>query len=107
MSTRFKPGDRVRVDDRASLGHCRAPWYLRGQSGIVGEVLGTFRDPQRLAYHRPGLPAQPLYKVRFKQSALWPAYTGPSRDQLEADISENWLVAEAASKAHPRKAKAS
>ena len=90
--TIFKPGDRVRVDDRDVSGHCRAPWYLRGQTGVVAEILGDFRDPERLAYHRPGVPRQILYKVRFKQTELWAAYTGPTRDRLEADISENWLM---------------
>ena len=102
-SARFKPGDMVRVDDRAVAGHCRAPWYLRGQTGVIAEVLGNFRDPERLAYHRPGVPRQILYKVRFKQSALWPGYTGPARDHLEADLTENWLQSAAAGK---RKAKA-
>ena len=89
---RFKVGDAVRVDDRPPNGHCRAPWYLRGHSGIVSEVLGVYRDPERLAYHRPGLPALPLYKMRFRQTALWPDYKGAAGDQLEADISENWLL---------------
>jgi nitrile hydratase subunit beta len=106
MSTRYKPGDKVRVDDRDVAGHCRSPWYLRGQAGVVAEVLGTFRDPERLAYHRPGLPQQVLYKVRFKQTALWPNYQGPAKDQLEADIAENWLLAESARKATTKKSSA-
>jgi nitrile hydratase subunit beta len=93
MNSIFKPGDRVRVDDRAVAGHCRSPWYLRGQLGEIAEVLGVFRDPERLAYHRPGLPQQVLYKVRFKQNAIWRDYKGPAKDQLEADIAENWLIA--------------
>ncbi len=105
MSLRFKPGDKVRVDDREALGHCRAPWYLRGRPGVIGEVLGVFKDSERLAYHRPGLPALPLYKVRFKQTTLWSNYKGPARDQLEADISENWLVPDRSGR--PTKTKAS
>ncbi len=107
MKMRFKPGDKVRVDDRVAHGHCRAPWYLRGQAGVIGEVLGVFKDSERLAYHRPGLPALPLYKVRFKQTALWPGYKGPARDQLEADISENWLVPDAAPASAVKKVRAS
>ena len=98
QETRFKPGDFVRVDDREVAGHCRAPWYLRGRTGIIGEVLGTFRDPERLAYLKPGLPRQVLYKVRFKQTDLWVTYAGPSRDRLEADITENWLLPAAPAK---------
>lgn len=88
---RFRAGDKVRVDDRPATGHCRTPWYLRGQVGIVAEVQGAYRDPERLAYHLSGLPAQVLYKVRFPQKQLWRTYAGPSVDQLEADIYEGWL----------------
>jgi nitrile hydratase subunit beta len=88
----FKPGDAVRVDARASLGHCRTPWYLRGKTGVIAEVQGQFRDPERMAYHRSGLPTQVLYKVRFEQRQLWPKYKGPAADQLEADVYEHWLL---------------
>ncbi len=91
LPPRFKAGDRVDVDDRDAVGHCRTPHYLRGQTGVVAEVHGAFRDPERLAYHKPGLPAQVLYKVRFRQAELWPSYDGPPDDQLEADIYEPWL----------------
>jgi nitrile hydratase subunit beta len=89
---RFSPGDPVRIDGRASVGHCRTPWYLRGKSGVIAEVQGQFRDPERLAYHRPGLPAQVLYKVRIPQASLWPDYKGAPHDQLEVDIYEHWLL---------------
>jgi nitrile hydratase len=88
---RFAPGDRVRVADRIAIGHCRTPWYLRGKRGEVASIHGTYRDPERLAYHQPGLPAQVLYKVRFKQREIWDRYEGPQTDQLEADIYEYWL----------------
>ena len=89
---RFKPGDRVLVDDRSVTGHCRTPHYLRAHTGVVAAVHGAFRDPERLAYHRPGLPAQVLYKVRFRQAELWPGYAGPAGDHLEADIYDSWLI---------------
>jgi nitrile hydratase len=79
------------VGDRAPKGHCRTPWYLRGKPAEVVEVLGCFRDPERLAYHKPGLPGAWLYKVRFRQADLWAGYAGPSGDRLEADIYEYWL----------------
>ncbi|MGH6814201.1 MAG: SH3-like domain-containing protein [Hyphomicrobiaceae bacterium] len=91
MSAHFKPGDVVTVDDRPALGHCRTPWYVRGRSGVVAEVQGLFRDPERLAYHRPGLPAQVFYKVRFRQTDLWPTYKGAASDRLDVDIADNWL----------------
>lgn len=98
LAPRYKSGDRVRVDPRASLGHCRAPGYLRGAAGVVVEVHGVFRDPERLAYNRPGYPAQVLYKVRFAQTKVWPRYKGGKSDQLEVDVYENWLVPVGASR---------
>ena len=90
-AARFAPRDLVRVADRPVLGHCRTPWYLRGKVGVIASIHGKYRDPERLAYHQPGLPAQVLYKVRFKQAEVWDRYEGPQEDQLEADIYENWL----------------
>jgi nitrile hydratase len=88
---RFGPGEAVRVASRPVLGHCRTPWYVRGKPGVVASIQGTFRNPEQLAYHKPGLPAQVLYKVRFAQSALWERYAGPPGDDLEVDIFEHWL----------------
>jgi nitrile hydratase len=88
---RFKAGDRVRIADRPSVGHCRTPWYTRGKTGVVTEVLGIFGDPARLAYHKPGLPRLVLYKVRVAQGEMWARYAGPHSDTLEVDIFEPWL----------------
>jgi nitrile hydratase subunit beta len=88
---RFRPGEAVRVRHRLVLGHCRTPWYLRGRTGVIAAVQGAFRDPERLAYHKPGLPAQVLYKVRIRQGDLWDPCPGPAGDQLEADLYEHWL----------------
>jgi hypothetical protein len=88
---RFAPGHKVRVASRPAVGHCRTPWYLRGKRGVVAEIHGTFRNPEQLAYHKPGLPGQVLYKVRFAQAEIWGRYAGPPGDHLEADIYEHWL----------------
>lgn len=90
----FRVGDRVRVSKRSAQGHCRTPWYLRGKSGVVCGVQGAYRDPEKLAYHLPGLPARQLYKVRFALTDIWG--TGGSQDGLEADIYEHWLEPERA-----------
>lgn len=88
---KFKAGDRVRIDDRGSLGHCRTPHFVRGKTGVIAGVLGAFRNPEQLAYHRPGLPALPLYTVRLAQKDLWPDYAGPEADHLDIDIYQHWL----------------
>ncbi len=91
-NSRFQPGDLVHMARHKAIGHCRAPWYLRGKRGVVVAVHGTFRDPERLAYHLPGLPALPLYKVRFRLADIWPDYDGRDGDNLEADVYETWLA---------------
>jgi nitrile hydratase subunit beta len=93
LPLRFQVGDTVQVDDRDAIGHCRAPLFIRGRTGKVVTIHGTYHDPERLAYHLPGLPAQALYKVRFKQTSLWPDYAGSEQDQLEIDVYDNWLNA--------------
>jgi Nitrile hydratase beta subunit, C-terminal len=91
VSPAFAQGQQVKVQSRLNIGHCRTPFYLRGRAGIVVEVTGRFRDPELLAYHKPGLPLRYLYRVRFNQSDLWEAYSGCAIDCLEADIFEHWL----------------
>ncbi|UCE32054.1 MAG: nitrile hydratase subunit beta [Burkholderiales bacterium] len=87
----FETGSFVRVRPDIVPGHCRVPLYLKGHRGQVVNFAGTYRNPELLAYHKPGLPARRLYRVRFQQQALWPGYGGAANDTLEADIYEHWL----------------
>src|SRR5262245_25311306 len=82
IAPRFGQGESVRVAGREALGHCRTPWYLRGRSGVVVAVQGMFHDPERLAYHKPGLPRIVLYTVRFRLCDVWADYKGSMHDQL-------------------------
>ena len=91
IEARFKPGDRVRVLKAAPLGHVRTPWYIRGHSGVIERVCGTFANPEELAYSRSGEPRQPLYRVRFVQKDVWPDYSGNAEDVLEIEIYQHWL----------------
>lgn len=88
---RFKPGDRVRVRHAAPLGHVRTPWYIRGRAGEIERLCGAFANPEELAYNRDGLPAQPLYRVRFRQREVWPDYAGSDRDTIDVEIYQHWL----------------
>jgi len=71
VAARFAPGARVRVRDADPPGHVRTPWYCRGHAGVIERVCGNFANPEELAYNRDGLPALPLYRVRFLCSELW------------------------------------
>ena len=91
MSPRFKPGDVVTVRRAYPPGHLRTPHYIRGQSGVVERVCGSFPNPEELAFGRNGLPAQPLYRVRFAQRQVWPEYRGADGDTVDIEIYEHWL----------------
>jgi nitrile hydratase beta subunit-like protein len=88
---RFKPGARVQVRRADPPGHIRTPWYIRGHTGEIERLCGSFANPEELAYNRSGLPAQPLYRVRFRQHELWTDYGGPAQDTIEIEIYQHWL----------------
>jgi hypothetical protein len=89
---RLPPGTRVQVrnDWPESRGpaHIRTPHYVRGRTGTVVRALGTFRNPEDLAFARAA-PPRNLYHVRFDQDALWP--DGRESDHLLVEIFEQWL----------------
>jgi len=94
MSARFTAGDPVVVRRSEPPGHVRTPYYVRGLVGVVERVCGPFADPEELAYGRPGLPARPLYRVRFRLAEVWPEYDGGPDDCVEVEIYEHWLEKE-------------
>ena len=91
LEARFQPGDRVRIRRSYPLGHVRIPWYIRGHSGVVERLCGAYPNPEELAYARNGLPAQPLYRVRFLQREVWPDYSGNPADTVDIEIYQHWL----------------
>ena len=54
--------------------HLRTPGYIFGVSGIVERHCGAFADPSLLAFGVPSEGKQHLYRVRFRQTDLWPEY---------------------------------
>ena len=93
MSPRFAVGAAVKVRAAFPPGHVRTPFFVRGKTGRVIEVLGPYRNPEELAYGRSGEPALPLYRVTFGTAELWDDYQGAARDTTVIDIYENWLDA--------------
>jgi nitrile hydratase len=91
VTVRFRPGERVRVRRAYPPGHVRIPWYIRGHAGVVERLCGAYPNPEELAYARSGLPAQPLYRVRFAQPELWTDYAGSSADTVDVEIYQHWL----------------
>ena len=91
MLAKFQPGDSVRVLERNQPGHVRTPQYVRGKVGVIERIVGSFPNPETLAYGQSGLPYKMLYRVNFAQTNLWPDYGGKSEDTLEIEIYEHWL----------------
>ena len=93
----FAVGDRVQVRnlevEEGLAGHMRAPVYCRGFTGEIERFCGIFGNPESLAYGRDDQPAQPLYRVRFRQIELWPDYRGAAADTLEIEVYQHWLKA--------------
>ena len=76
VAPRFHIGDRVKVRNAYPIGHVRTPYYVRGKRGVIERICGAFPNAEELAYARTGRPAQPLYRVRFRQRELWTDYAG-------------------------------
>ena len=91
INPKFAPGDLVAVRVAYPLGHVRTPFYIRGKRGVIERICGAYPNPEELAYARPGLPAQPLYRVRFLQSEIWPGYRGREEDTVDIEIYQHWL----------------
>ncbi len=85
----FSAGDLVRVRIAFPPGHVRTPHYCRGKTGVVERLCGAFANPEELAYNRDGLPAQPLYRVRFTALELWG--DAAARDVIEVEVYQHWL----------------
>jgi hypothetical protein len=95
---RFLPGNIVRVKredefkTRWRKPHLRTPGYCHGCYGVVERVAGVFSSPEALAFGGRDLAAQgsqPLYRVRFRQSDLWPG-SAPT-DTVDVEIYQSWL----------------
>jgi len=82
--------ERVRVRAIMPPGHVRAPAYLRGKIGMIERALGSFANPEKLAY---GLKAEqrPLYRVRFTMAEVWGEAAEYPSDTLDAEIYDHWL----------------
>ena len=91
MKPIFRPGASVIVSNREVDGHKRTPTYIRGKNGVIERFCGSFRNPESLAYGGDGLPRQPLYRVRFLQSNVWPEYQGSFTDTVDIEIYQHWL----------------
>jgi thiocyanate hydrolase subunit alpha len=88
---KFKIGDPVTIRNETSLFHTRTQSYSRGHTGVVVEYRPEWVIPEDEAFRVEGGRHEPFYVVRFRQTELWPDYTGFDSDTLESEFSERWL----------------
>jgi len=67
---RFGTGDQVRVREWHPPGHTRCPRYVRGKTGVVVRLDGSYPVPDVEA-HGGGRRPEPTYSVRFDAAQLW------------------------------------
>ena len=90
MMGKFPIGAPVRVRVAFPVGHNRTPGYIRGKRGVIERLCGEFRNPEELAYGRSGA-LEPMYRVRFALSEVWPAKDAAARDTIDVELYEHWL----------------
>jgi nitrile hydratase len=89
---RFAPGQRVRVKRMHPAGHTRCPRYARGAAGVIEEIRGADRLPDRATYGERVAP-EALYSVAFESTELW----GPTVEAawtVRLDLFDSYLEAE-------------
>jgi nitrile hydratase len=87
--TRFQRGERVRVRRMHPTRHTRCPRYARGAVGVIEDVRGADRLPDRAVYGER-VAREPVYSVAFASEALW----GPSEEPawtVSLDLWETYL----------------
>ena len=79
--------------------HMRVPGYVFGAVGVVERLVGSFGDPEFLAF-RGSAAEQPLYRVKFTQAALgWSGEgaeeeaAGVAPSTVEVEVYGSWLEA--------------
>ena len=88
----FKAGDRVRISNRAPIGHYRVPIYLRGKLGVVeGAIEPPAIDNEEEGFGRNAGVRRHYYRIAVPLSELWPGYRGSLLDGLRIEVFETWL----------------
>jgi len=82
--------ERVRVKTMMPPGHVRTPAYLRGKTGWIERRLGSFGNPEELAYGRKD-DTRELLRVRFSMAEIWGDAAERPTDTLDAEIFAHWL----------------
>ena len=89
---RFSAGQTVRVRNLYQQGHTRLAGYVRGKTGVVERVQGSFLYPDSHAHGQDPDP-QYVYSVRFRAADLWGDETSAPNETVYVDLWEPYLEA--------------
>jgi nitrile hydratase subunit beta len=84
----FGIGDWVRVREWHPAGHTRCPRYIRGKTGVVVRLDGSYSLPDVEA-HSSARRHEPTYSVRFDATELWS--DGQQGVGVHVDLWESYL----------------
>jgi nitrile hydratase len=88
----FNPGDRVRIQTRAPVGHYRVPTYLRGRVGVVEAIIRPMAvDNEEEGFGRNAGLRRHYYRVAVSMIDIWQGYVGSMSDSLRIEVFETWL----------------
>lgn len=87
----FAPGDRVIARGTGVPGHTRLPGYVRGHTGRIVALRGTFNQNDVLAMEGVLRP-EAVYTVAFDARDLWGPDADP-RDSVTIEAFESYLAA--------------
>lgn len=73
---RFAAGDLVRTRAADPVGHTRLPRYVRGHTGRVVEVTGSWPLADDVAARSTAPRVEPVYTVAFSAAELWAGSEG-------------------------------
>lgn len=85
----FRVGDRVRAKNINPLGHTRLPRYVRGKTGVIERVQGSYVFPDTNANGK-GEDPQWVYSVVFSGTELWGKAADPGHS-VAVDCWEPYL----------------
>jgi hypothetical protein len=83
--TRFTLGTRVRALSMDPDGHTRLPRYVRGHTGQVVQIRGSWPLPDLVV--KGVSRCEPVYAVRFSAAELW----GAGSHSVTLDLWESYL----------------
>ena len=84
----FSVTDYVQVANYQIQKHHRVPGYLKGKTGQITAILGSYPNPEELSFFNAKGDDIPVYRVCFSYARLC---GGKGVNEVFADLMETWI----------------